>query len=87
MSKVQADPRALREVRASIDRGQQDIARAVNAMRASLKKADWHDERRRAFEQDLEQVLRSLSTFNGKADDLKRYLSRKADELDRFLSN
>lgn len=86
MAKVDADPQSLRDLRNSLQRGQTDIDRAVNGIRSALSAANWHDERRRQFERELEGVLASLRTFSRQADDMKSYLGRKADQLDQFLS-
>ncbi len=85
MSKVNADPQALRNVRSAIHQGQTDIERAVANMRSALRSADWNDERRRQFEQDLEGLLGSLKAFSARADEMKSHLDRKANQLDQFL--
>jgi len=87
MARVDADPQSLRDVRASLARCQTDIDKALGSVRGTLKGAHWNDDRRRQFERDLESFIGSISAFTRQADDLKNYLGRKADELDRFLAN
>lgn len=85
MPSIDTDPQSLRDVRAALQRCQTDIERSVNQVRGVLRSAHWNDDRRKQFEQELETLLRSLSSFGRQADEMKSYLARKADELDRFL--
>ncbi len=87
MAKVDADPQSLRNLRSSISRGRTDIDRAIAGMRSALKNTHWNDDRRRQFEQDLEALLQSVSGFVQKTDGFETYLTRKADDLDRYLSS
>ncbi|RKR76286.1 hypothetical protein [Frondihabitans australicus] len=87
MAGVIADPKDLRNVRSALDRCQKDIDRALAQVRGTLRSANWRDDRRVKFEKDLESLLGSIARFSKDADELKTYLGRKADELDRFLSN
>ncbi|KQQ05737.1 MULTISPECIES: hypothetical protein [unclassified Rathayibacter] len=87
MPHVDADPQSLRDVRAALTRCQNDIDKSLASVRSTVKSAHWNDDRRRQFDRDLEGLLGQISTFSRKADDLKSYLGRKADELDRFLSH
>ncbi|MET4619848.1 hypothetical protein ABIE18_001284 [Arthrobacter sp. 2762] len=85
MARVNADPESLRALRDALRRGQEDISRAVEGMRGSFKSAQWNDDRRTQFERELEGFLSSVTAFSKEADELKEYLSRKADDLDRYL--
>lgn len=87
MAGVVADPRSLRELRSAIQRSQTDIDRAAQAMRTALKNTNWNDDRRRQFERNMEGFLSSLTNFAKQADEMRAYLGRKADELDRYLAN
>lgn len=83
---VKADPASMRRLRSDIDRSQKEIQSAISNLRGALKRVDWHDAVRDRFEQELDQVLQSLSKFDGQADTLKSTLDRKARELEQFLS-
>lgn len=86
MSKVIADPASIRELASAIQRGQTEIDRTLQNMRAALTRTDWSDERRRQFEQQLESFLRSVASFAKQTDDMRDYLGRKATELEQYLA-
>jgi hypothetical protein len=85
MSRVSANPESLRNLRDAIRRGQDDITKAVDGMRGAFRGAEWSDERRNQFERELESFLNSVTSFSKEADELKEYLTRKADQLDTYL--
>ena len=84
---VRGNPAALRALRSDIDRSQKEIQTAISRLRGSLRRVEWHDAVRQRFEQELEQVLRSASKFDGQADAMKSTLERKARELDIYNSH
>lgn len=85
MPQVDADPEALRKLRAELQRSQNDIKAAVQRIRSALKSTHWNDTVREQFERDLDQTLRVLNKFDADAAQLSAYLNKKASELDIFL--
>lgn len=83
--KVTADVDGLRQLRRDIDRAQQTIAGAMRHLRSSLAQTQWDDAARRAFEQQLNETVKSLQQFDRQAEALKPVLNRKIEALTAYL--
>jgi uncharacterized protein YukE len=82
---VNASPEDLRRLAQQVRRSQEEISRAIKAMRSALDRTRLDDSVRRRFEEELEQATAQLARFDAEGKRMQQFLTRKATELEAFL--
>jgi len=85
MTRAAGDPDSIRQLARHLGEASSEMERTAQKLVAALKRTDWNDPVRQRFEQDLNDLVRTLRTFKPKADDAQRHLLQKASQLDGYL--
>lgn len=62
-ARVDADPKAVRDLAAALGRYQQTVTEAAKSVQSALSGADWHDSQKDRFEARLTQLNGSVRRF------------------------
>jgi hypothetical protein len=85
MSNVHANVEDLRRLSRDIDATVREVGNAVKRLNGSLRRADWNDASRRAFEAEVKDLTATIARFTQRAEALKPVLDRKVRELEAYL--
>lgn len=85
MGRADADPRAIREFAKQLDQFERETRDSARRLRSQFAKTDWKDSEGRRFEQNVNELLKSVERPLQQATPLAGEAKKKAGQLEAYL--
>lgn len=85
MARAVGDPDSIKQLARRLRQASNEMDKIAQGLLSAFKGTDWNDQVQKRFEQDLNQLVKSVRAFKTQADSAERHLEQKARDLEVYL--
>lgn len=85
MARAVGDPDSIKQLARKLKQASDEMDKIAQGLLTALRGTDWNDQVQKRFEQDLNQLVKTVRSFKTQADGAEKHLQQKARDLENYL--